>query len=293
MSQPRQNPQHQFNIAVLIDGDNAQPKLFEKILLEVARYGRPTIRRIYGDWTAANMSSWKTLLHDHAIAPVQQFRNTIGKNATDSTLIIDAMDILYSQSVRCFCIVSSDSDYTRLATRIREDGIMFIGIGKKCTPQAFVKACDVFIYTEILSETSEVANSAVAKPAVATGPVKADKAVVPANPAAGLVAKAKVNDEKKPKKLAATPAKKVKSPPPVKMLQKAFAMSVQEDGWAHMGAMGLMLRQIDPGFDPRTWGYTQLSQMVGAVSKHFTIKKSSGPNAGGNYIKLKEQKNQG
>src|SRR5690606_22224337 len=132
----------------------------------------------------ANMSSWKSLLHDHAIAPVQPFRNTGGKNATDSALIIDAMDSLDSQSVRCFCIVSSDSDYTRLATRIREDGSLFIGIGKKCTPQAFVKACDVFIYTEILEESSELSNPAPQKPAVAAAPVKAAKTPPPEKPAA-------------------------------------------------------------------------------------------------------------
>ena len=138
-------------IAMLIDGDNAQPSLVEHILAEAAKYGIVTTRRIYGDWTTPNLSGWKESLHTFAIQPAQQFRYTIGKNATDSALIIEAMDLLHEGKVGGFCIVSSDSDYTRLAMRIREQGLFAMGIGKSDTPKAFVNACDVFVYTENLS----------------------------------------------------------------------------------------------------------------------------------------------
>ena len=137
-------------IALLIDGDNAQPSLINKILTEAGKYGSITIRRIYGDWTTANMKGWKDTLNNNAIQPIQQFRYTTGKNATDSAMIIDAMDILHSDQVDGFCLVSSDSDYTRLATRIREMGYFVVGIGKQITPKAFVNACNLFIYTENL-----------------------------------------------------------------------------------------------------------------------------------------------
>ena len=135
-------------IAMLIDGDNAQPSLIEHMLAETSKYGLVTLRRIYGDWTAANMSGWKDKLQTYAIQPIQQFRYTTGKNATDSAMIIDAMDILYTGGMDAFCLVSSDSDYTRLATRIKEKGAFVIGMGKKNTPRAFVNGCDVFVYTE-------------------------------------------------------------------------------------------------------------------------------------------------
>src|SRR5688500_17402944 len=136
--------------AVLIDGDNAQPSSLKHVLLEVKKYGRITIKRIYGDWTTPNMSGWKKPLLDLSVQPVQQFRHTTGKNATDSTMIIDALDILHRRLVEGFCIVSSDSDFTRLATRIREDGLFVLGIGEIKTPNSFVKACDAFIYTQNL-----------------------------------------------------------------------------------------------------------------------------------------------
>ena len=137
-------------IAMLIDGDNAQSSLLPQMLVEAGRHGQVTVRRIYGDWTTANMNSWKETLNYHAFQPIQQFRYTIGKNATDSAMIIDAMDILHTKVVDGFCLVSSDSDYTRLATRIRETGIFVMGIGEKKTPKPFVNACDVFVYTENL-----------------------------------------------------------------------------------------------------------------------------------------------
>ena len=136
---------------MLIDGDNAQPSLIEHVLAEIAKYGIVTTRRIYGDWTAPQMSGWKDSLHSYAVQPMQQFRYTVGKNATDSALIIDAMDPLHGGTVGGFCIVYSDSDYTRLATRIREQGLFVMGVGRSDTPKAFVNACEVFVYTENLS----------------------------------------------------------------------------------------------------------------------------------------------
>ena len=144
------NQQH--TIALLIDGDNAQPKLIDDILAETAKYGEVTTRRIYGDWTTPQMSSWKNNLHSFAIQPIQQFRYTTGKNSTDSALIIDAMDLLHQGKVSGFCIVSSDSDYTRLATRMREQGLFVMGIGRSDTPKSFTNACQVFVYTENLSK---------------------------------------------------------------------------------------------------------------------------------------------
>src|SRR5512133_2078144 len=143
-------------VAMLIDGDNAQPSLISNMLAEASKYGVVIIRRIYGDWTTANMNGWKDTLQTYAIQPIQQFRYTIGKNATDSAMIIDAMDVLHERGIDGFCLVSSDSDYTRLATRIRETGFFVMGIGKKNTPRAFVNACDVFVVAEnLLVETSQ------------------------------------------------------------------------------------------------------------------------------------------
>src|SRR5512140_1416606 len=144
-------------IAVLIDGDNAQSSLLPQMLVEAGRHGQVTVRRIYGDWTTSSMNSWKETLNYHAFQPIQQFRYTVGKNATDSAMIIDAMDLLHSGVVDGFCLVSSDSDYTRLATRIRETGIFVMGIGEKKTPKAFVNACDVFVYTENLVAENKAA----------------------------------------------------------------------------------------------------------------------------------------
>ncbi len=154
--------------AVLIDGDNAQASLLPQILAEVSKVGLITIKRIYGDWTTTNMNSWKKSLHKHAIQPIQQFRYTVGKNATDSAMIIDAMDLLHSNDVDGFCIVASDSDYTRLATRIREEGLFVIGVGEKKTPEAFTNACNQFIYCENLTGTKkkEVKTKKEEKPGV-------------------------------------------------------------------------------------------------------------------------------
>lgn len=245
-------------IAVLIDGDNAQPSMINKMLAEASRYGTLTIRRIYGDWTTANMGGWKDNLQSYAIQPIQQFRYTIGKNATDSAMIIDAMDLLFSGVVDGFCLVSSDSDYTRLATRIREKGFFVMGIGQKKTPRAFVSACDVFVYTENLSPRP--------KP---SAPRRLKLKQTPAQ-------------EKEPD---------TSTPDPAPLLKQAFEIAVQEDGWAFLGTLGHHLRQLDPGFDARTYGHSQLSALVKANTKLFEIREEKAEE--GNsviYVRLKNDK---
>jgi hypothetical protein len=246
-------------MAVLIDGDNAQPSMINKMLAEASRYGTLTIRRIYGDWTTANMGGWKDNLQSYAIQPIQQFRYTIGKNATDSAMIIDAMDLLFSGVVDGFCLVSSDSDYTRLATRIREKGFFVMGIGQKKTPRAFVSACDVFVYTENLV------------PRVKPAPRRLKLKQAPVQ-------------EKEPEP---------STPDPTPLLKQAFEIAVQEDGWAFLGTLGHHLRQLDPGFDARTYGHSQLSTLVKANTKLFEIREEKAEE--GNsviYVRLKNDKPQ-
>ncbi|MBW6517325.1 MAG: NYN domain-containing protein [ANME-2 cluster archaeon] len=240
---------NRMKIALLIDGDNAQPSLIEKIIAETGKYGPSTIRRIYGDWTTPNMNGWKESLNNLAIQPIQQFRFTIGKNATDSAMIIDAMDILHSGLVEGFCIVSSDSDYTRLATRIRESGIFVMGIGQNKTPKPFVNACNRFVYTENLTlNDSKLINAKDAE-------------------------KSLIVDEK------------AKILEPIPLLKEAFEMALREDGWAQLGTMGHYLPQLDPGFDPRSYGFKQLSQLVKAHSNIFELKHQDD---GSIYLKIKE-----
>ncbi len=229
-------------IAMLIDGDNAQPSLIEYVIAETARYGRVTTRRIYGDWTTTHMNGWKESLHTYAVQPIQQFRYTIGKNATDSALIIDAMDLLHSGTVRGFCIVSSDSDYTRLATRIREHGLFVMGVGRSNTPKPFVSACEVFIYTENLLPNTEEES-----------------------PVAALA-----------------------SSDWTEFAVRAVEMAVQEDGWAFLGAVGNHLRQLDPAFDARTYGFNQLSPLIKSQPLLFETRESRAPSGATLiYVRLK------
>ena len=198
-------------IAMLIDGENAQSSLIDKMVAETGKYGLVTVRRIYGDWTTPQMKSWKDILNDHAIQPIQQFRYTVGKNSSDASLIIDAMDILYEGTVHGFCLVSSDSDYTRLATRIREKGLFVMGIGRKNTPPAFVKACEVFVYTENLLPEKQIAKIIPHHEEAVSGNITND---------------------------------------PLPLLKNAFDMAEQEDGWAFLGTLGGRLRQLDPASTP-------------------------------------------
>lgn len=227
-------PRHK--IAMLIDGDNAQAGLLSQMLVEAGRYGQVTVRRIYGDWTTVNMNSWKETLNFHAFQPIQQFRYTIGKNATDSAMIIDAMDILHSNVVDAFCLVSSDSDYTRLATRIRETGIFVMGIGEKKTPKPFVNACDVFVYTENVVAENQDARARSSR-----------------------------------RKSSARPKAKSEADP-MPLLEQAFDMAVQEDGWARLDLIGSALYQLDPGFDPRTYGQRQLSRLIRSLKDSFEMR---------------------
>ncbi len=216
------------HIAILIDGDNAQASLVGHVLAETAKYGIVTTRRIYGDWTTPEMAPWKESLHIHSVQPMQQFRYTVGKNATDSALIIDAMDLLHGGTVDGFCIVSSDSDYTRLATRIREQGQFVMGIGRAQTPKAFVNACEVFVYTENLS--SEPGDQ--------------------------------------------TSEARLVSSDWTSTAARAVEMAAQDDGWAFLGAVGNGLRQLDPAFDPRSYGHKQLSVLVKSRPELFETRES-------------------
>lgn len=216
-------------LAVLIDADNAQAVKVEGLLAEIAKYGVANVKRAYGDWTTASLKGWKDALHEHAIQPVQQFAYTKGKNSTDSALIIDAMDLLYSQTFDGFCIVSSDSDYTRLATRLRESGMVVYGFGERKTPAPFVKSCDKFIYTEVLQ-------------------MKADGAV----PGAEGRGPMPTNDLKGDTKL-------------VNALRFAMETASDEDGWAYLGSVGSHIPKSWPDFDARNYGYEKLSSLVEAI----------------------------
>jgi uncharacterized LabA/DUF88 family protein len=242
-----------FNIAVLIDGDNAQPKLIKELLGEVSKYGKATIRRIYGDWTTPQMSSWKEIVNQYSINPIQKFSYTTGKNSTDSSLIIDAMDILHSQSVDGFCIVSSDSDYTGLAKRIREEGLFVMGIGRKTTPIAFVNSCEIFTFSENLFSELELNESSLEGTTLAKGKFKAKKV-----------------HQKAVEKIEKT----VKFPEiDLSIIDKAFEISINnEEEEAYIAKVGISLRKIDPSFDSRTYGFKTLTQLFESLGKYTVIK---------------------
>jgi hypothetical protein len=258
-----------YKMAVLIDGDNAQASLLNKMLAEIAKHGSVTIRRIYGDWTTSNMHSWKDALHLHAVQPIQQFRYTVGKNATDSALIIDAMDIMHRRLIEGFCIVSSDSDYTRLATRIREEGFFVMGIGQKKTPKSFVNACDLFIYTENLAPKRE------SKPRQERSHDR------------GRASSRKAEPQEQPQEQPQQQALYAGSDP-MPLLREAYEMVVQENGWANLGPMGKALLQLDPGFDPRSFGQRQLSSLIKSLPD-FEIRRSDEHSQTGVWVRLKEQ----
>jgi uncharacterized LabA/DUF88 family protein len=212
-------------LAVLIDADNAQPSIVDGLLVEIANYGTASVKRIYGDWTAPGLKGWKEVLLQHSIQPMQQFAYTKGKNATDSAMIIDAMDLLYTGNFNGFCIVSSDSDFTKLASRIRESGLLVYGFGEKKTPSAFVSACDKFIYTEVLRAKTDESEA---------------------------IAKKSSSQLKKDTKL-------------VNLLRNAVDASSDESGWAHLAPVGSNIAKQSPGFDPRNYGYGKLGVLVSAT----------------------------
>ena len=221
-----------LKLAVLIDGDNIPSAYVKEMLEEIAKYGNPTIKRIYGDWTKPTLTKWKKLLLENAITPIQQYGYTTGKNATDSAMIIDAMDILYSEKVNGFCLVSSDSDFTRLATRLREAGMNVIGIGEKKTPEPFIVACDKFIYIEILRNRSKESESNV------TSSKSAKKSEV---------------DKITPKV--------------IKLIATTISDLADDDGWAFLGDVGSLLQKKQPNFDSRNYGFEKLTPLIKSIGK--------------------------
>jgi uncharacterized LabA/DUF88 family protein len=212
-------------LAVLIDADNAQPSIVNGLLTEIANYGVASVKRIYGDWTAPSLNKWKEVLLQHSIQPMQQFAYTKGKNATDSAMIIDAMDLLYTSNFNGFCLVSSDSDFTKLASRIRESGLLVYGFGEQKTPSAFVSACDKFIYTEVLRGSTNESEA---------------------------IAKKSSSELKQDTKL-------------VSLLRNAVEASSDESGWAHLAPVGSNIAKQSPEFDPRNYGYGKLGELVSAT----------------------------
>jgi uncharacterized LabA/DUF88 family protein len=265
-------------IAILIDGDNAQANLLPQMLVEAGKYGLVTVRRIYGDWTTSSMNQWKDVLNFHAVQPVQQFRYTIGKNATDSAMIIDAMDLLHAGVVDGFCLVSSDSDYTRLATRIRESGVFVMGIGEKKTPKPFVNACDVFVYTSNLvveqkSHRAPAQQQRRSQPRRKPGTAAAAPVSAPAPASAPLTAPVPEADSEND---------------PTPIIRQAYDIAQQEDGWARLDHMGNALYQLDPGFDPRTYGHRQLSRMIASYKDLFQMRTQEIDGSTLFYVKMKE-----
>ncbi|GIF06674.1 NYN domain-containing protein [Actinoplanes siamensis] len=229
-------------LAVLVDADNAQPAIVEGLLAEVAKYGTAHVKRAYGDWTATNLRGWKEHLLAYSIQPIQQFAYTTGKNATDAAMVIDAMDLLYSGRLDGFCIVSSDSDFTRLAARIRESGLIVYGFGERKTPKPFVAACDKFIYTENL-----IAPHSPAEPADAPAATRSPVAGVRLKSDSALVNK----------------------------LRNAVEAASDDDGWAPLAAVGHILIKQSPDFDARNWGYTKLSDLLTATGLFESERRST------------------
>jgi uncharacterized LabA/DUF88 family protein len=252
-------------LAVLIDADNAQPMVIEALMAEVARFGEATIRRIYGDFTSSRSSHWKQILNRFAINPVQQFAYTTGKNATDSRLIIDAMDLLHQGNVSGFCLVSSDSDFTGLASRIREEGLLVYGFGEQKTPEAFRNACHQFVFTENLRPVADTPKTKKARP----------------------------KESQESKKRAANPKQEsVKQDLPAALLKEAVENAGDDMGWAHLGALGSYLRKLKPDFDSRSFGFKKLTDLFMAMPEHFEFEDRATPDSPTKiiYIRLREGK---
>jgi len=231
----------ELNLAVLIDGDNIPSAHVKEMMEEIAKYGNPTIKRIYGDWTKPHLSKWKNILLENAITPIQQYAYTSGKNATDSAMIIDAMDILYEGKVGGFCIVSSDSDFTRLATRLREAGMQVIGIGEKKTPNPFIVACDKFIYVEILKKQNTDSTS------------EDDTSIAESN-----------NVDKITKR-------------EINLISATISDIADDDGWAFLGDVGSLLQKKQPNFDSRNFGFLKLTPLLKSI-KSFEIDERESQN---------------
>lgn len=237
------------NLAVLIDGDNIPSSPVKEMMEEIAKYGNPTIKRIYGDWTKPHLGKWKDILLENAITPIQQYAYTTGKNATDSAMIIDAMDILYSEKVQGFCLVSSDSDFTKLATRLREAGMQVIGIGEKKTPTPFIVACDKFIYIEVLR---------------------------------------KIQDKKENVKTSEKDNVDHINPKIIKMIKATISDVSDDDGWAFLGDVGSLLQKKRPSFDSRNYGFEKLTPMMNAIDE-FEIEQRETPKSRHKLIYVKNR----
>ena len=245
-----------INLAVLIDGDNIPSAYIKEMMEEIAKYGNPTIKRIYGDWTKPHLSKWKILLLENAITPIQQYGYTTGKNATDSAMIIDAMDILYSEKVNGFCLVSSDSDFTRLATRLREAGMKVIGIGEKKTPDPFIAACERFIYLEILKKQPEQNETETTEK---TSAIKSSVDKVTA---------------------------KV-----INLISATISDVADDDGWAFLGDVGSLLQKKQPNFDSRNFGFLKLTPLIKSIDK-FEVEQRENPKGRSKliYVRVKEMR---
>ena len=237
-----------LKLAVLIDADNVPYANVKEMFEEIAKYGTPTFKRIYADWTKPTVSGWKNVLLENAITPIQQYSYSTGKNASDSALIIDAMDILYTGKVDGFCIVSSDSDFTRLATRLREAGMKVIGIGEKKTLNPFITACDKFIYLEILNpqikSPAENSNKKISKNT---------------NPAAN------------------NPLSKIESGI-IKLFADSITDLADENGWAFLGELGNLMLKKKPDFDPRNYGYSKMLPLIKSMHKFEIDERDTGKN---------------
>lgn len=252
-----------LRLAVLIDADNAQAAVIEGLLAEIARFGEATVKRIYGDFTVHTSASWKKVLQRYAIKPVQQFAYTTGKNATDSTMIIDAMDLLYTRKFDGFCLVTSDSDFTGLAMRLREEGITVLGFGEKKTPMAFRNACHKFVFTEILRPSSTV------EPVGLSPKVESEQKSVP------LQASTKTNE----------PALEF----PKKFVLTALEQSTDDAGWAQLGTFGSYLNKLQPDFDSRLYGYKKLSDLVRAKRDLFVTEQRKAPGGDQQILYLRQK----
>jgi predicted nuclease of predicted toxin-antitoxin system len=244
-------------IAVLIDADNVSDKYIKYIIDEISNHGTPTYKRIYGDWTKPQLASWKNVLLNYSISPIQQYSYTTGKNATDAALIIDAMDILYSQNVDGFCIVSSDSDFTKLAARLREAGMYVIGMGENKTPKPFIAACEKFKYLEVLASMSSSPSKTIS--------IK--ESHKQEDPKAGMTSINKL----------------------IEVIKTIITEISDEDGWVFLGELGSTLNKRFPDFDTRNYGYAKLTPFVSSL-KHFEIRsiKTSNPSISLKYIRNKE-----
>lgn len=230
-------------LAVLIDGDNTTPTIIEALLAEIAKYGRATVKRAYGDWTTTHLRGWKEAVNTHAIQPMQQFAYTAGKNSTDSALIIDAMDLLYSGNLDGFCLVSSDSDFTKLASRLRESGKIVYGFGETKTPHSLVAACDRFVYLDVLRGAEEPAQRSEESPPRARG--------------------RKTSSELRGDSRL------------IRLLREGIEAASDDDGWAHLGSVGSHVAKQASDFDPRNWGYAKLVDLVTAIEL-FEVRRPTG-----------------